>query len=130
MKHKVALWAVAVSAIFIFFRTLPADTKELFDPYIVGVIGISSVIVGIIMIRFTAIWTARAMGLMSCMWGSAVLYNGSLLFYLFPETTEYFGPVTDAARAFLLVGGPLLLFGIWKWVNEKPLPPDDMFHGD
>lgn len=121
---KLTAWILAVIAAFALFMTVDDATTEKIDPYIVGLIGGTLLVVGVIMLAFTPNWSARGLGIVSVSLGCAVLYLGSLMFYVEPATKRWFNPVTDLARAFLVVGGPLLVFGILRWLNSTFNPQD------
>ena len=118
-------WFIAVIAAYLVFFSLQEPDKDIADPYIVGLIGSTMFAGGLVMLLFTRTWSARGLGMMSVALGVSVLYLGSLLFYVAPETRRWFNPVTDAARAFLVVGGPLWAYGIIRYLQEAYWSRDD-----
>lgn len=124
---KLTAWGVAVAIAYIIFARVISDGA---DPFIVGTIGATMLVSGFIMLFFTREWTPRALGMMSVALGTATLYLGSLLFYVAPETKQYFEPVTDLARAFLVVGGPLWAYGIVRYMQSVVTSIGDEMGGD
>lgn len=115
---KLMGWIVAVVVVFVVFRVWEPRNAEPLDAVIVGMIGTTFLIVGIVMIVMTRTWTARGLGLVSAILGTAVLYLGTLAIYLVPETARYAEVISDATRALLLVGGPLVLYGIVRYLDS------------
>ena len=123
---KLFIWFVAVALTYTTFTVMSDEDKAQLDPYIVGIIGFSFLLLSLIMLAFTRTWTPRNIGLMSAYAGGAALYLGSLVFYLFPGTAgQYFEPVTDLARTFFVWGGPLLLYGAGWYLAGKDQSKDE-----
>lgn len=123
---KLLLWAAMVALTYTMFTAMNDEDKAHLDPYIVGIIGISFLLLTLIMLIFTRVWTPRNIGLMSAYAGGTALYLGSLVFYLFPGTSgQYFEPVTDLARTFFVWGGPLLLYGAGWYLAGKDQSKDE-----
>lgn len=118
-KHKLTIWAVSVSLMFILFLEMDGKAQGILDPYLVLFIGAVKQIIVIMMILFTRQWSWRAIGVMSVMQGVAVLYLGSAILYWNPDHVGDWGePVTDLGRAFFFIGIFPLFIGVvsYGWV--------------
>lgn len=111
-------WAIFTLIVFLVLQVMSEATKEKLDPYIIGLIGLTLMVAGVVMLVFTNTWSARAMGIMSTALGTSVIYLGSLMVHTYPGAITVLPELRDAGRSLLVVGGPLFAYGIIMWVRQ------------
>lgn len=107
-KHPVLSFAVAVTALYLVYRTLPPGLEDDVDTLLVFSLSIAFTWAAVLMVRRTRIWTPRGMGLLGTVMGDALLYLSIGVGAAFAIR----GEMLDLARACLTVGVVLLLIGL------------------
>lgn len=112
------IWAALTVIVYFILNAMGPETKDALDPYIVGLIGVTSFNAATLMLVFTRneARTVRGTGAMGMFYGAAVLYIGALVLYALPGTKGLFDEISDTARSFLIVGCPMVNIGIAMWV--------------
>lgn len=87
------------------------DVYDRILAYGVVVTGLTTILV----MMFRDRWSARALGLWLVKWGTVFLYGGLILTWWTGARPEW---TTNALRAVLTVGCPLVMFGSIVWMRE------------
>lgn len=87
------------------------------DRWILMGIGSVYALAALVMLVGTRRWTVRGLGLLGTIVGDALIYLGTGVARL-RWTGELGEPYLDAVRAFFIVGGGLMAYGLMRWAAE------------
>src|SRR4051812_39455053 len=107
--------ALLVICVYIYFNRHDTTTRTL--AWILLVAGLSYAFASIVLLWFTQRWALRGQGQLCTMIGDAVLYTSVSISILHGHRLDK--SYTDAVRSLLVVGGPLLVAGLFWWIFKE-----------
>lgn len=124
---RLLLLASAVALVWVALAFHPTAGRDPLDTAILLGIGVTFLIAGVVMLLYTRDWSLRGLGLLAVVFGDAVLYATSGVLRLLTIPAGPREGLVDVSRALFIVGAPLLLFGLIRWVwggPDEPAPPE------
>ena len=121
MKPRIAipLCVLAVTIVYGVFNAIPEDRKAQFDPWLLIFIGLVYTLCMLSTLVYTRRWTIRSAGILLTLAGDGVLYTGSGAASKGWIDRSFSPHIADLARSCFVVGGPLLLLGLWLWWRDR-----------
>lgn len=130
------LSAMCILVVYAWFSRRSYPDGDPIDPYIVGGIGATLLIVAILMLALSRSWTVRGVGVLYIISAVVVSTLGGLAIQEGYLDAAHIGILLNVQRALLIVGGPMLLYGAlclivewWRCRREPRCDTGDLDDG-